>query len=187
MVLTINKLGDNRVLITLCGQDMNDFSLDFNSMSLNDSRSRRVILRIMQVACRRSGISMNGKKFNIEALSLGEDCYLLVTVDKKQKPHTYRLKRWESGICYSLGGSTDFLNAMEQLFRQNVCCGKNSVYELDGEYFIMFDYPSVPPKFKRVLSEFSFKSGGKISSAKIREKGRLICERNAIAQIGRFL
>ena len=91
--MTVNRLSNDRVLITLCHKDMDDFLLDFKSMSLSDSHSRRVIMRIMQVACRRSGISVSGKSVNVEAMLFGDDCYLLVTVAKKRRSHTSSIRR----------------------------------------------------------------------------------------------
>ena len=81
--LTVNRLSDNRVLIILCGKDMEEFSLKYDTMDLEDLHSRKILMRLMQVACRKSGIETIGKRINIEALSLESDCYLLITVKDK--------------------------------------------------------------------------------------------------------
>ena len=184
--MTVDKLGENRVLIVLCGKDMKDFSLDFDKLSLNDIHCRKILLRIMQIACRKSGIEMQGRSISIEALSLDGGCYLLVTVNEKHR-HTYRVKKTENCICYYLGKSDNFLDTIEKLYKQNVYCNKNSAYEYNSEYYLIFDYPSIPKKLKRVLSEYGRKDGGNITASKIKENGRLVCKHNAITQIGRFL
>ncbi len=183
--MTVDKIGENRVLIVLCGKDMEDFSIDFNTLSLDDLHSRKILLRILQLACMKSGIELRGRSVSLEALSLDEGCYLLVTVEKHRR--TYRMKKSGDCICYSLGASDNFLDTLEKLYRQNVCCNKNSAYIYNSEYYLIFDYPSIPRKLKRVLSEYGEKSGGKLAAAKIKENGKLLCRQNAISQIGRFL
>lgn len=182
--MTVNRLDSNRVLIILGDKDMSDFSLDYNVMSLDDSHSRRILLRIMRLACQKSGVRTEGKRVNIEALMMGEGCYLLVTVGSRRG--TYRLKNGSS-ICYRLGGSDVFLSAIEALYRQGIYCGKNAAYELNGEYYLIFDYPGVPKALGRVLTEFAEKKGGIIAAARVRERGTPICERSAIAAIGSHL
>ena len=185
-VLTVNNLGGNRVLVILCEKDMEDFSLDFDKLSLDDSHSRKVLLRIMNVACRKSGIEMKGRSVKIEALTLDGECYFLLKVKKKSR-HTYRIKKSADCVCYLLGESGNFLDTMEKLYRQNVYCNRNSAYVYDNKYYLIFDYPSIPKKLKIILSEYGQKSGGKLTTAKIKENGKLICRHNAILQIGKFL
>ena len=184
--LTVDKLSENKVLVVLCTKDMEDFSLDFDRLSLNDIHSRKILLRIMQIACKKSGIEMKGKSISIEALSLDGGCYLLLTVNEKYH-RTYRVKKQDICVCYYLGNSDNFLNTIEKLHKQNVYCNKNSAYEYCNEYYLIFDYPSIPQKLKRVLSEYGHKSGGNLKASKIRENGRLICKYNAITQIGQYL
>lgn len=182
--MTVNKLGENRVLIILGEQDMNDFSLDFNNMNLDDSHSRRVLTRLTHSACKSTGIETGGKSLNIEALSLGEGCYLLVTVGSLNK--TYRRKRGGS-VCYSLGGCGNLLDCLEQLYRLGTACSKSAVYEHNGEYFLVFDYPAIPKSMRVVLSEFSAKRCRPFARARLRERARVICDRNAVCKIGQYL
>lgn len=184
--MTVDKLADNRVLIILCDKDMEDFSLDYDTLSLDDSHSRRVLMRIMQLACIKTGIEIKGKSVLIEALSLDKECYLLLTVDEKHR-RTYRIKSNTECLCYHLGTSGNFLDTIEKLYRQNVCCNRNSAYVYNDEYYLIFDYPSLPRKLKKVLSEYGKCSGGNLSAARIRENGKPLCKYNAIVQIGRFL
>ncbi len=184
--MTVDKLDENRVLIILCEKDMEDFSLDYDKMDMNDLHSRKVLMRIMQLACFKSGIEINGKKILLEAVAGAQGCYLLVTVDENRKKK-YRLKSTSDSICYSLGTSGNFLDSIEKLYRQNVCCNRNSAYEYNGEYYLIFDYPSIPQKLKRVLSEYGERRRGNLIAADIRENGRLLYKTNAILGIGKYL
>lgn len=183
-ILTIDKLAENRVLIVLCDKDMDDYSLDYNKMNLDDVHSRKILMKLLQLACLQSGIEIKGRSVILEAIAFEKECYLLITV-KDKKTKTYRLK--QSSLCYHLGESGNFLDAVEQLYRQNVCCNRNSAYLYNGEYYLIFDYPAIPKKLRKVLSEYGRKSGGNLTAARIRENGRQLCRHNAISQIGKFL
>lgn len=182
--LTINRLGENRLLIVLCEQDIADSALDFKNINFADSRQREGVITLMRRACVSSGIETGGKRVNIEALPLEKSCYLLVTVGI---PRRYRLKKSCPGLCYSFCGSDSFLRAVEQLYRQNVYCAKNSAYALDGEYFLIFDYPKIPKPLQKILSEYGKRHTGRLKAARIKETAKPLCEHNAIAVIGKHL
>lgn len=184
--MTVDKLAENRVLIILCDKDMADFALDFESLSLNEIHSRRILLRIMQLACRKTGIETAGKSISIEALLFEGECYLLVTALEKRR-RTYKLKKCDNCVCYLLGESGNFLDTIEKLYRENVYCNRNSAYLYENRYYLIFDYPSLPKKIRKVLSEYGEKCGGSITAAKIRENGRNLCSHNAIVRIGQHL
>lgn len=185
--MTVDKLSDNRVLIVLCRQDMEDYRLDLETLSLSDAHSRKILMRIMHTACFKSGIEVSGKSVRLEAIGLDESCYILVTVGSLRRMKTYKLKNPRGCRCYSLGGSENFLNTMEMLYRQNVCCNKNSAYVLGNEYYLIFDYPSIPRRLGRILSEFAGEKGGRTFAARVKENGKELCANNAIAQIGKHL
>lgn len=184
--MTIDKLTDNRVLIVLCKQEMNAFSLDYNRMKFDDSHTRRVLMRILHLACVKEGIEINGKSVILETINFDEECYLLVTINSKQQKR-YRLKSNKNSLCYHLGSCGNFLDAVEQLYRQNVCCNHNSAYMYNDEYYLIFEYPSIPQKLRQVLSEYGNRCKGSIATAMVKENGKQLCEHNAIAQLGKHL
>ncbi len=143
-------------------------------------------MRILQLACFKTGIEAEGKSIAVEALPLNGECYILLTVTQKSR-RTYRMKENKRSVCYFLGGSGNFLDAVEKLYKQNVCCNKNSAYCYKDNYYLIFDYPSIPRKLRRVLGEYAQKCGGRVSAARIRENGKTVCTVNAIAQIGQCL
>ncbi len=185
--MLIDRLEQNRILVTLCGKDMDDFSLDFNTLGFDDAHSRRILMRILQLACFKSGIEVTGKNILVEALPVDGGCYILLTVIEKYRHRTYKIKTSSGSLCYFLGGSGNFLDTVEKLYKQNVCCNKNSAYLYDNKYYLIFDYPSIPYKLRRILLEYAVKCGGKVTAARIRENGKSLCKVNAIAQIGQYL
>ena len=86
-----------------------------------------------------------------------------------------------------MGNSKNFLEVIRLLYRQNVCCNKNSAYEQNGTYYLVFDYPAVPKRFKRILHEYGARCGNNVFAARLRENAKEICKTNAVAVIGRWL
>lgn len=183
--MTVDRIAENRVLIILCEKEMKDFALDYSTMSLDDVNSRRILMRILRLACVKTGLELGGRSVVLEAVSFDDECYLLVTVKEGHRKR-YKIKNKES-LCYHLGNSSNFLDTVEQLYKQNVCCNHNSAYEYKNEYYLIFDYPSIPSKLKRILLEFGSRSGGSLISARIKENGKQLCKTNAIARIGKYL
>ena len=184
MVMTVNRLGDDRVLVVLGDEEMRDFRLDFERMSLSDSHARRVLTRLTQMACRRSGISTDGRRMNIEALSLGEGCYLLITVGKGRH---WRLSGSSACVCAFFKNSSDLLDAAEALARSGAVCRRNSAYAFKNGYCLLFSYPALPFAVTRLLSEYGSLSRDPLRCAAVAEHGRLLCARNAVETIGRAM
>ena len=182
--MTVNRLDENKVLVVLGSQDMRDFSLNFEVMGMDDAQSRKIILRLMRLACQRSGIDIRGRRVGVEALMMNEDCYLLVTVKKPSR--FYKLKR-SSGRGFRFADSTALMNAVEAVYRERFFSKKNSLYERGGKYYLLFEYPALPRRMQRILSEFSDKNGGSLFCAAAREQGRALCRHNAIESLGQYL
>ena len=182
--LTINRLDGQRVLVVLGGKDMSDFALDFEEMDMENAHARKILLRLTRLACRKTGISLSGKRVHIEALTVGEGCYLLVTVQRRSR--RYRLKR-SGSCCWQFQDVTAFLGAAEALCRLPYRLAKNAAYTLGGAYYLLFGYPAVPKALRHVLGEFAEAKGGALKCAQVREQGRVICAQNAVATIGEYL
>lgn len=184
--MTVDKLNHNKLMITLCNEDMHDFKLDYTSLSLYDYHSRKILMRILNLACFKMGIDSKDKKMVVEALPFDNGCVILLTLVKREI-NTYKIKSPAQSICYLLGNCENFLETVRLLYLQNICCNKNSAYFFDGNYYIIFDYPAIPHKFKKILSEYAEKRCDKLTVPRLRENGLEICKSNAILQIGRFL
>lgn len=182
--MTVSRLAENRLLITLTEPDVDTLFTENEGEYRN--ADKRLLTYIAGLACIKTGIYPAGRRILIEALPMGEGCCLLLTLEEKKRERRYVLKKGSS-ICCLLGNSTELLDAIERLYRLNICCTRNSVYEKDGSYYLILDYPAIPRKLRRALSEYTKSRGGAIASARIKETGRAVCQRNAIATIGRWL
>ena len=184
--MTFDKLGHNKIMITLCGEDMHNFALDYTTLSLYDYHSRKILMRILSLACFKTGVEPHNKNMLVETLPLESGCIILLTLVERNSGH-YKFKSKSESICYLLGNSSNFFETIKVLHRQNICCKKNSVYLYNGEYYIIFDYPAIPSKIRHILNEYGKKCGGKIPAARIKESGKEICKTNAITLIGNCL
>lgn len=183
--MTVDKLGDNKLLIKLDESDMENFELDFGEMSFENEDNQKVIIGLMRLACCRAGLDTNGKNVKIEAFLLGDECCILVTANPKKRK--YRLKKSDSGLCWKMANVSDFLNAVEALYRSNICCRKSSAYEMSGNYYLVFDYFLLPKHMIRVLSEYGERQKSRNAAARVRENANLLCHADAVAVIGKFL
>lgn len=83
--MTVDKLGNNKLLIKLDESDMENFELDFGKMSFKNEDNQKVIIGLMRLACCRAGLDTNGKNVKIEAFLLGDECCILVTANPKKR------------------------------------------------------------------------------------------------------
>lgn len=178
--MTVNKLDGNRVLIIFGSGELGGIIPEPEALDFDNSRHRGAILELTEKACRKSGIETGGRRINIEALTLGQSCYLLVTVGARRK---YRRAEKGDRLCCRLETPDALLELCRQLRLAGVCCEKTSLYLHEGSYCLLFSYPVLPPNAMRLLSEYGRLERGAVRCAGICEQGRLICSRDAFRRL----
>ena len=183
--MTIEKLNASKVLISLCGEDMQNFRLNIGEMSFCNERSRRILLRLLQLACKEAGVDSADKAVLMEALPLKSGCLLLVTFSDKSKKRTYKVKRIKDKFCYVFDDTENLLCAAEALYRRKCRSQKNSLWLYEDRYYAMFEYPLTDYDLRSVLKTFAKeKRLSTVDISRICEGGRLICADNALSIIG---
>ncbi len=187
--MTIEQIDNSKVLISLCTEDMADFSLQFGKMSFHDSHSRIILSRLLSIACTKTGLAVEDKSLLVEALPHQNGCLLLITaVPKRTKRKIYKIKKSASLPCYCFKNAENLLSAIEKLNGGNSFYCGNCAYLYKDKYFIVFDYPALSIKTKMILSEFSTVcTGSKSFIARVKEAGKLLADVNAVEQIGNRL
>lgn len=187
--MKISQLSNDKVLISLCDDDMKNFELRFDEMGLKDPHSKKIIYRLLTLACNSSNIKTDNKIITCEAIKSDNGCVLFVSVnDKKNSRKKYRIKRITEYPCYRFYDTEAMLTAFEKLYSADVLYYNNSAFFYKDQYYLVFDYPIVAKKAKQVLSEFAEKTkGSKIFVARLHENGRMISNGNAIVHIGSSL
>ena len=174
--MTIEQLDETRLIISLCNEDMQVFSLEYESMGFDDPHSRRVLKRLLSLAGSRTGISVN------------EGCILLVTLLPKseQKRRTYKIKKpCDCHIC-AFEGVESFLSCTQQLYQAGFLFRSSKAYLLDGVYYLILSTGGcLPFKAQGLLNEYADScTSGRLEAAKIAEYGTPIAPSHAIMQIG---
>ena len=182
--MTIEQLDKSKVLISLCKEDMDNFSLDISDMSFCDEHSRKVLLRLLQLASRKTGVEMHKGAVLLEALPHNCGCLLLVTVMEKTKRKIYKVKRTTEYPVYVFESAENLLSCVEKMGNNNALPCWNSLWLKDKRYYLIFDYPVLKTVYSGVLCEYGRKvRATEIYLSRIRESGKLLKGENAVEHI----
>lgn len=189
--MTIEQLDETRLIISLCNEDMQVFSLEYESMGFNDPHSRRVLKRLLSLAGTRTGISVSDKNLMVEAMPHNEGCILLVTLIPKsgQGRRTYKIKRPCDCYMYTFSDVEDFLCCVQRLYEGGFLFRGSKAYRYGGEYYLILSTGGhMPFKAKGLLGEYADTVGtSRLEAAKITEHGTPVAPAHAIMQIGSAL
>lgn len=184
--MTIEQLDESKVLISLCNEDMQDYKLKFNDMSFCSEHSKRILLRLLRLACLKAGVNFERKTWLLEALPHNSGCLLLVTMLEKKHRKTYKVKRLREYACFVFDSAENLLAAAEVLGTRSVTLHSNSLWLVKGKYYLIFDYPVVSAQVSTFLREYCEKLWcSKVSISRIKETGKLLCAENALEIIGK--
>lgn len=182
--MTIEQLSASKVLISLASEDIESFDLDFDKMGLQSDHSRRILLRLLQLACRKTGMSCKSKSVMMEALPHKGGCLLLVTVIPKVKK-TYKIKRIYERLVYEFKDAEQVLSVAEVLSKKNSDTGGNSLWYYADKYYIVLCYPFSCRSTRARLKEYAREIyATSVFMSRIKEGGRLLCGNNALEIIG---
>lgn len=187
--MKISQLSNTKVLISLCNEDMKSFDLDFDRIGLSDPHSKKILSRLLTLACVSNSIDTKGKAILLEAIENNDGVIILVSLSEKQtKRKKYKIKRITEYPCYKFENAEILLCAIEKLCSTNVFFYNNSAYYYKDKYYLVFDYPVVSNKAKVILNEFAVKvCGTKPFVARLNESATTLSSGNAIMHIGSSL
>ena len=182
--MTIEQIDKGKVLIVLGSSDMRDFSLDYSKMSFSDPHSKRILIRLLTLACLKTGISSYGKKMLVEALPHENGCIILLTLKPENKRKVYRIKRKNYSLCFVFGSLENLINLCVDL--KDKCVTENRIYYYNNKYYVVFE-SVFSPKLKRMITEYADKAEGRsILTARIKENGKLIADNNGVVTFGKY-
>lgn len=185
--MTVEQIDSTKVLISLCNEDLTEYSLRFDTMSFNDPHSRRILNKLLTIACGKTGMKQEkDKSMLVETMPHSNGCLILLTINHKKKKRTvYKIKRNPSGWCCRFQNAEDFLSCMEALELCGSAMYRVFAYLFGGSYFLFTEQPKIAPASAAVLSEFGrlqkkdclfnkrLSEGGKLLFFKPKFTGRL--------------
>ncbi len=183
--MTVEQIDSTKVLISLCNEDLTEYSLRFDTMSFNDPHSRRILNKLLTIACGKTGIKQEkDKSMLVEAMPHSNGCLILLTMNHRKKKRTiYRIKKNTSGWCCRFQNADDFLCCLEKLREKNETLYRVSAYFFRESYYLFTEQSKLSDRVTEVLSEFGrlckreiifskrLEEGGKILFSKSRFTG----------------
>ena len=167
--MTIEQIDPGKVMIVLGSNDMKDFSLEYSTLSFKDPHSRKILSRLLTLACSKTGMSIDNKKMLVEALPHRSGCLILLTLKPKTKRRIYRVKKNDKCLCCIFTDVERLIGASVALKNR---LSENKIYYYNDKYYLLVEdnialYPLA------LLEEFSdCYVCSKIAAAKVSEAGR---------------
>lgn len=187
--MTIEKLDKARVLISLGLKDMDTYAVSIDKLNLKETKSKETLKSLLKLALERVGISAENKAVLVEAMPHKEGMLILITVDfTRNLRKTYRIKRPKMQPVCKFTNAEGLLACVEKLKAEHINFLKNSLWQYNDIFYVIFEYAAIPPKAKAVLSEYSLcNSLSLMRIARIKEAGKEILPSNALEQIANAL
>ena len=179
--MTVNRLSGNRILIILGEGDLRDYALNIERMDADDSHAMLVLTSLTHAACRREGIAVKNRRLRVEAMPLGKDCYLLVTVSKSRQ-----YSRRPAALCYRFAQAGELTDCLGQLFRAGFVLPRSALYVYENAYYLVLSYPALPRQARGILSEHNAVRCRPLDGAYVGEHGKTLCPHGAVQYIGGF-
>ena len=185
--MIIEQIDSSKVLISLCNRDIDDYKIELNSMSINDPHHKKILMRLLDVVCNKTGLSTKNKQLLMEAVPVDSGCLILVTfMDIKPKITKYKVKNPQRSFCFSFDNTDNFIKAVTLLYKENIYFRNCRAMLFNNKYHLIFDNCPVAHKAKRILSEFGRrKPCNRAYMSALKEAGKPICDSNAVDTIGK--
>ena len=161
--MKIDKLTQDTILVTLTGDDMGRYALDFDSA---DEATRSGLRRLICHIGEECGLSHKDKSYLIEALTGKDSCLLIISARPVKKRKTYRVKRERWLECCRFANADGLLGFMAQATDLIY-----TLYSHDGAYILM---PCLPlsPRQRGLLNEYGAVSRlSAVAAQRVKEYG----------------
>lgn len=165
---------------------MEDFSLEYEKLSFEDPHSKKILKRLLTLACNKTGLNITDKKILVEAMPQEKGCLILLTVIPEYHRKIYKIKKQRKNLCYVFE-DTEALISASRAFSGNMLQPANSVYLWDGKYAVVLENVVENKALFAKFREFSCQTlKGKIHTARIKENGKLLAGKNGLEVINKY-
>ncbi len=186
--MNIEKINSEKLLISLCDKELEEYNLTYEGLNFSDNRSKRVIEELLIRAESKTGMKLNGKKLMIEAMKYDHGCILLVTVVKHRKRKIYSIKSRSNSYAFRFTCAEELLSCIEQLYRANERNKKSSILFDNHNYYLLLGNSIPSDCFMRITGEYANSvQKGKITCSALKEKCSVLAAENALETVGRAM
>lgn len=181
--MTIEKIDNSRLLISLCKYDMERLDLQEENLTLKNPYFKDTIKAILTVAMCEAGISGKGKKAYIEAMPYDEGCFIIVSfVEKEKRDKKYRVRKKKNYI-YIFTDFEDIISLCDKMLKKEEKTSGSCVFECIGKYYLYIEDCSA--QCEKLIEEYGEKIEiSAIDIARFNEYANIIAKNNAITKIG---
>ena len=178
--MTFEKLGEDRILITLRHDDIQALGLELEKLSPQNPEHEKKLRKLLLLACLDAGIDARGRRFLLEALPCKTGYFLLLYAQRVHSGRRYRVKKQTTlPMCVFLSYD-DMLDGMAALSKSLSCLPSHTLYAYQDRFVLIFSYPLLPKQAESILSEYgSVREISALTLAHIREHGKSLIQNNA--------
>lgn len=151
--MTIEQIDSGKVMIILGCDDMKDFSLEYDTLGFSDPHSRRILSRLLKLACTKTGLSVNNKRMFVEALPHKSGCLILLTLTEKHSRKVYKIKKSDKSCVCIFYDVEALIQASVAIKKFPAANGK--IYFCDGKYYLIIETLPLSLNLMSALEEFS--------------------------------
>lgn len=196
--MILQLIADDVLLITFDFEELRQMNLSFHSIDYKNKKTRKLFWDAIADAKRETGFNPEGARLLVEAFpEKGGGLSLYVTkigpADRCQQERgdnpDDNMARMKSYI-FRFENCNNLFDACNVLRRSDLKLHNSKLYELRGEYFLLFS--CLPPlknddnKFKSFLlslSEYGYRETRGYLEAYLSEYGQVICADNAVSKL----
>ena len=165
---------------------MKDFSLEYDRLGFEDPHSKKILKRLLTLACNKAGLNITDKKILVEAMPQEKGCLILLTLVSEANRKIYKIKKQRKNLCY-IFDDTESLISASKAFSNSRKCPDNSVYLWENKYAVVLENVVENTALFSKFREFShIILKGKLHTARIKESGKLLAGKNGLEVINRY-
>lgn len=184
------RIGDNKLKVTLSGEDMEHYRLDSESMDYDTTETRSAFWQILDEAKQKTGFDAGGGRIFVQIYSSragGCEMYVtLVGAEEEGEPQAEPPPRIDT-VIYCFDTLAVLLEVCRMLDTLGYC-RESAAYAADGEYYLLISearrtgvYGSRPLGEYAFLEEYGTRLSGGVRLSYLNEHGRCLCDRGAVS------
>ncbi len=183
--MNIEQLDQERILISLCDKEMEQYSVTFDQLDLYEKNSETMLRELLLNASEQTGISMKDKHILIEAMKFEHGCLLLITVSASKKRKSYKVRRNTVFRTLIFDNADNLFGCIGAFSRIKVDTVSSSLLAYKNRYYlILSSSESINDNIISTAYEFDADIRyGKNFTEFLYEHGSLLSAKNAVDEI----
>lgn len=203
--MRIERLAENKVKVTLTGDDLNGFDINIKKLSNNSAELHSFLFKIMETIHEETGFNPYSGQIVIEAQSVGDGISIIISKIepsgaritegvKDGRRIKARIHEQKTGIdTYYFDSFEDVCNALVNI--DNAVHSHSALYKINGKYCYLLDFEN--PYFKTrntlyktisFLTEFSSRSSVfPMQHLHVKEHGEAVAVNEALVSMAEGL